>query len=204
MRRFLLVPVASLVVLVAACGNDASGPVAAPLTGPATTRPASAVLDAGTTEAPATTEAPTTSSSDVATSSTLASTTTTTTRSGGAASSTTVLIPAGTSAADKAWCAQAAPISTALNNLFGLTPAQLESLVNQANALVPTAPDALKPLLTILHDVGAKFLAAVKAGKATISVEGITIWANANLTQQQQAEFLGAVASVNSYLSRTC
>jgi hypothetical protein len=211
-------PAAALAVALSGCGGS-SDPVAAPAPAPTNTagvtapttvqsRQSSGNEDPGTTvgtAAPLTGDGP-----DGPSPSSTFPVPTLSTPSGPGKSTTTttvpgaVQIPAGTSAADKQWCAQAKPVSAALTNLFGLTAAQLATLVDQANALVPTAPTALQPFLTTLHDTGGKFLAAVQAGKATISENGIIAWANSNLTQTQQTDFLAADSTVTSYINRTC
>jgi hypothetical protein len=113
-------------------------------------------------------------------------------------------IPPGTSAEDKAWCVKAKPVSAALLTILTLNLQQFQALVDSANALIPSAPAAVKPPLTFLQGIGARFLAAVQAGKATISDNGILVWANANLTQAQQTEFLQDAGSVTNYINATC
>ena len=113
-------------------------------------------------------------------------------------------IPPGTSAGDKAWCVKAKPVSAALLTLFSLNLQQFQQLVDQANALLPTAPAAVKPPLTFLHDIGARFLAAVQAGQAQITENGIVVWAGTNLTPAQQQQFLDDAGSVTNYINQTC
>ncbi|MBI2705726.1 MAG: hypothetical protein HYX32_10625 [Actinobacteria bacterium] len=173
-------------------------------TAPATTAP-------GTTQPVGTTMAPTTTTTPVPPTSAAPTSTTT---GGAAPSSTSVItvpypqssqsIPAGASAADKAWCAQAKPISVALLAIYSLTVSQLEDLVNQARALQASAPAPLQAPLGTLDEIGSRFLAAVKAGKYTISVEGIANFASQNLTADQQKGFVTAVGDINSWISRTC
>jgi hypothetical protein len=214
-RTLWLLPVVALAAL-AGCGAS-SDPVAAPSTNPpaapgttALSRQSAGNEDPGTsgTEPPGTTDPPSSASTTAPPSPTV--TTPNGVASGPAKSTTTtstpgeVQVPAGTSTADKQWCAQAKPLSAALSNMFGLSPTQFQTLVDQANALLPNAPASLQPYLSTLHNTGGKFVAAVKAGKATISVEGVTAWANANLTLQEQNDFVAADATVTSYIERTC
>jgi hypothetical protein len=108
------------------------------------------------------------------------------------------------SAADKAWCAKAKPVSLGLNNLLGLSVAQLEDLVNQALALKASAPAPLQAPLDTLATTGQRFLSAVKAGQATISTDGIAAWANQHLSPDQQQQFLLAAGDVTQWITATC
>jgi hypothetical protein len=217
-RRAALIVLCALAVSAVACGKN-DDPAAAPVGTTPDSRPVPGVSTAvgstiapGTTVTPGTTVAPTPtttpSSTPTSTSSSGPTTTaagaTTTILPGGVALPSGVNIPAGTSADDKAWCAQAKPVSGGLTNLLNLTPAQFETLVSQANNLAPTAPAAIKSYLQVLADVGSRFLAAVKAGRATISANGIAAWANANLSSTEQQNFLNAAGTITSYINRTC
>jgi hypothetical protein len=113
-------------------------------------------------------------------------------------------IPAGTTAEERSWCQRAKPVTERLVNLYSLDVAQLEALVNEARALQPSAPASLQPALAVLGDIGGRFLAAVKAGQTSITPEGVTTWANRNLTREQQVGFLTAGGDIVSYISRTC
>lgn len=113
-------------------------------------------------------------------------------------------IPAGTSDGDKAWCAQAKPVAQGLVAFFSLDRAQLEALVADALALEPSAPPTVQPHLIKLADTATRFIAAVAAGQATVSPQGIVQWAAQNLSPAEQQGFLTGAGDVISYISRTC
>lgn len=212
-----------------ACGkNDQGSPV--DTTVPVATtgvRPPGSVLPAepGTTAATPPDGSGSTAVTAGATSSTVAITPSTTTPPAGPASSVTTptttpggstgptvtiapsqvqQIPAGTSPEEKAWCVQAKPLSQALNRMWTLSQPQFETLVSQAFDLKKTAPPAIQTQLGQLADVGSRFLEAVKSRQATISADGITRWANQNLTPAEQVAFLQSAGAVTSYINRTC
>lgn len=113
-------------------------------------------------------------------------------------------VPTGTTAEEKAWCLKAKPVMSKLINIYSLTLSELEVLIAQAYELKPTAPAPLQDPLTVLGEIGSRFLADVKAGKATLSPDGIAVWANANLSEARQLEFLQAGGTVSAYLNGTC
>jgi hypothetical protein len=217
-RRLVGVGLAAVAVVLASCGGNEATETGgqnppgtsvpssrAPTSAPGTTAAAAA---AGTTAVPSTT---TSSSPADATTSTVGATTST---ARGATPTTPVVtqpyptsvttFPPGTSAADKAWCAQAKPITASLVAIYSLTLPQLEELTNQARALQPSAPAALQPALRTLDDIGGRFLAAVKAGRYTISPEGVARLANENLTYEQQQGFLRATGDLTAWINATC
>jgi hypothetical protein len=197
-------------IAVSGCGasdqpSSNTAPRSTASAGTATTRTADTTRVPGTTT-PVGTAAPTSSTPAPTTSAStpIVTSSTTTPVPTQPRPTSAVTIKPGTTPEEKAWCLQAKPVSAGLNNLLGLSLAQFEDLVNQAMALKPSAPQSIQTQLALLADVGARFLAAIKAGQATLSVEGIAKWSNETLTPAQQQAFLLAAGDVTLYINSTC